>query len=213
MFSPNFLDCPKTEIPKLAPVIDSLISQSCFYRTPRPKKYPTVPFIVWLGSNSKEKYVLWKRKPQAPKSITFTKTHDTKLSLTTWLHCYFTISQKYRLTLISVEFSGQHQWGNLLQEPSLSILSGERQGNLHDKPLCAPFSPKANILSERNPFLLVTASLTHPSSYSHLPLCTAPWSTLPEAVQNTAPFMNHLIRPMRTSYVLSWILFFNSPVA
>lgn len=40
--------------PKLAQVIDSLVSPSCFHRTPGPKKYPAVPFIVRLGSNNSE---------------------------------------------------------------------------------------------------------------------------------------------------------------
>ena len=61
--------------------------------------------------------------------------------------------------------------------------------------------------------LLLIVPLPHSSSYKNLPFPTTPWNiSLPDG-RDTAWFMNHLIKPIRSSHLLSRILFFNSTLS
>lgn len=57
-------------------------------------------------------------------------------------------------------------------------------------------------------FLLLITSLPHHPVYKRLPFCITPPSTSLLARWDAACFMNHLIRPTRSSNLVSWILGF-----
>lgn len=57
-------------------------------------------------------------------------------------------------------------------------------------------------------FLLLITSLPHHPVYKRLPFCITPPSTSLLARWDAACFMNHLIRPTRSSNLVSWILVF-----
>lgn len=60
-------------------------------------------------------------------------------------------------------------------------------------------------------FLWLVTSLPHHPVYKRLPFCVTPLSTSLLARWDAACFMNHLIRPTRSSNLVSWILvFFNT---
>lgn len=69
--------------------------------------------------------------------------------------------------------------------------------------------PVANSLLWNNPFLVLITFLRLCPVYKNLPLCTTPWGPSLLARWGAARFRNHLIKPVRSSNWLVWILLFH----
>ena len=79
--------------------------------------------------------------------------------------------------------------------------------------LIDPFCPpQKGDLAWNNSLFTTNFLFSSPSAYKSLSFCTAPRSYFLFARWDTARFMNHWIKPIRSLNLLSWILFFNSSV-
>lgn len=101
---------------------------------------------------------------------------------------------------------GQHQGGNPSHGP---LPPTEEEEIFHMiKSLPVPFPPKKMMSWPKNyPFLSLTAPVSHPSSYQKLPFGPDPQRTLPAAGRHVAQCIKCLIKPIRSSNLLGWILF------
>lgn len=132
-----------------------------------------------------------KEKNYRPNGITCSIAHDTKTRFNTYL-IDSSLHQKWVL-ISSLEFSDQHQEGNLPVRPLHFSSQGKRQST---QMLVIPshFPPeKVSCLKITLYFLLLIVPLPHPSSYKSLSFCTTPWSILLVARLDTEQIMNCLV--------------------
>lgn len=135
------------------------------------------------------------------------KLHDPKPGLTTPSNCNAGLSQERHLHQPVWALLAECQEDHLSHGPSLHPTE---RGN-YIKPF--PFSPrKAKMILPQTILscLLSLAPLPHPSSYITLLFCPAPPTVLLAARWHAVGFTRRLIRPMRWSNLLGWILCFNT---
>lgn len=76
-------------------------------------------------------------------------------------------------------------------------------------------TPQPSVMSEFKvilSFLLLVAPLPHPSPYKNIAFCKTSQSALPVARWDAAELTNGLIKPIRSSTLLGWILVFNKRI-
>ena len=148
---------------------------------------------------------LLERKPQAPNCVTWAKAPDTKRRVNIWSNRCCSPSHKYnfnqlvRIFLVNTNVVICHL--HPLHPPK------KKRKSAWQKSLQWP-PPPQDVLVYNNPFFsLVNSSLSRLVFLYKPSILYVPSKHPSSSETGSASFMNHLIRPIRASNLLGWILF------